>query len=41
MRLVVDDHAMDWVTAWQITVETCGYTNHTLLPEASEAWPNK
>jgi len=39
MRTFVDDLDMPWEQAWALTVETCGYTNHTLLPEALEKWP--
>ncbi|MBS1543209.1 MAG: glycogen/starch/alpha-glucan phosphorylase [Bacteroidetes bacterium] len=38
MRLLLDEWKLEWEEAWSITVQTLGYTNHTLLPEALEKW---
>jgi starch phosphorylase len=38
IRLLCDEHGMEFTQAIEITVKCLGYTNHTLLPEALEHW---
>jgi starch phosphorylase len=38
MRILLDDHGIEWAKAWSICQSVFGYTNHTLLPEALEKW---
>ena len=39
VRLLIDDHGLSLVDAHDLTCRCLGYTNHTLLPEALERWP--
>jgi len=39
MRILLDEAGLAWEAAWDLTVRTLAYTNHTLLPEALEKWP--
>ena len=41
MRILVDDAGMDWDEAWHIVTHCVAYTNHTVLAEALEVWPQQ
>ncbi len=38
MRLLIDEYGFEWAQAWDTTVQTMSYTNHTILSEALEKW---
>ncbi len=39
MRILVDEEGLSWEQAEDLTVRSVAYTNHTIMPEALERWP--
>ena len=39
MRLFMDEHGLGWDESWDIVKECVAYTNHTVMSEALETWP--
>ena len=41
MRILLDEEHLSWDQAWEITKKVVSYTNHTILQEAMERWPEE
>ena len=39
MRLFMDEHGLGWDEAWDLVKDSVAYTNHTVMSEALEKWP--
>lgn len=41
MRIFMDDYGLGWDEAWTIVTASVAYTNHTVMSEALEKWPQE
>ncbi|MGI5976253.1 MAG: glycogen/starch/alpha-glucan phosphorylase [Candidatus Limivicinus sp.] len=41
MRLFMDEHGLGWDESWEIVKNCVAYTNHTVMSEALECWPQE
>ena len=39
MRIFMDEHGLGWDEAWDLVRNSVAYTNHTVMSEALEKWP--
>lgn len=39
MRILMDEEGLGWEQSWEVVTKTISYTNHTVLQEAMEKWP--
>lgn len=39
MRIFIDEYHLPWDYAWSLVSSVCAYTNHTIMSEALECWP--
>ena len=39
MRILMDEKGLGWDEAWEIVTHVVAYTNHTVMSEALEKWP--